>query len=554
MTLVGLSLYDFFLLFSKQNLMTSSQSSTPPKLSRWLQLILIAFLTLGIILRFTNLDQKNYWLDEVATSLRLGGYTIADVSERFYDNQIVTVADLQKYQSPAPDKTIIDTINSLVADDPQHPPLYYIILQLWSKVFGNAPAVLRLVSVIASLLTFPCLYWLCIELSEAIAFRWITLATSSVSLLYILYAQEAREFSLWILTIVLSNIAFFRAMRIGSKSSFTIYAGSLVLGFYTFPLTALVAFGHALYVLVIERAKITRNLIYFFTSAIAGSASFLPWMWFVLNNKKRVSETVAWMYVNRSWQELIDFWSVNFTGVFVHYSKFRLVFLVLFLSLLYLFYRKASKSLFWFVVTSTASSFILFLLADLIFNTSFSSTFRYLWPFMLGTQLYLCYVLSYMINSTHSKGNWLKVAGVLILIGTLALSSYGSVSMVVEYGEQNSTYSAAKLINESESPLVLNYVGDKENLVIGDVGDVFSLSYYVKDTTKFLLYKQPSIPKITEGFSDIYLFYVFHGIASEFEPVNLESITNQGYQVEPVDLAGDEKTIFWKIKPLAKST
>jgi uncharacterized membrane protein len=531
--------------------MTSSQSSTPLKLSRWLQLILIAFLVLGIIMRFTNLDQKNYWLDEVATSLRLGGYTIADVAEKFYDNKIVTVADLQKYQSPDPKKNVIDTINSLVADDPQHPPLYYAILHLWSKVVGNSPALLRLISVVTSLLTFPCLYWLCMELSDAIAFRWITLATTSVSLLHVLYAQEAREFSLWILTIVLSNLAFLRAMRIGTKSSFAIYTGSLVLGFYTFPLTAIVIFGHAVYVLIIEKVKITKNLVYFFTSAIAGSVSFLPWMWFVLTNRQRVSETIAWMIVTRSWQELIDAWGVNFTGVFVHYSKFRLIFLVIFLSLLYPFYRKASKSLFWFVITSIVPSFILFFIADLIFNTSFSSTFRYLWPFLLGTQLYFSYVLSYMINSNHSKGNWLKIAGVLILIGTLALSSYGSFSLVKEYGEQNSTYLASKLINKSESPLVLNYVGDKKNLTIGDVGGVFSLSYFVEDKTKFLLYKQPNTPRIPEGFSDIYLFYPFF---SKSEPVNLESITNQGYQVESVNLLGESKTIFWRIKPLAKST
>jgi len=156
-----------------------------------------------------------------------------------------------------------------------------------------------------------------------------------------------------------------------------------------------------------------------------------------------------------------------------------------------------------------------------------------------------------MINSNHSKGNWLKIAGVLILIGTLALSSYGSFSLVKEYGEQNSTYLASKLINKSESPLVLNYVGDKKNLTIGDVGNVFSLSYFVEDKTKFLLYKQPNTPRIPEGFSDIYLFYPFF---SKSEPVNLESITNQGYQVEPVNLLGESKTIFWRINPLAKST
>ena len=47
----------------------------------WLVVLLIIVVLLGIFFRITNIDQKPYWHDEIYTSLRISGYTSAEVTE-----------------------------------------------------------------------------------------------------------------------------------------------------------------------------------------------------------------------------------------------------------------------------------------------------------------------------------------------------------------------------------------------------------------------------------------------------------------------------------------
>ncbi|NER30255.1 MAG: hypothetical protein F6J89_22180 [Symploca sp. SIO1C4] len=68
----------------------------------------------------------------------------------------------------------------------------------------------------------------------------------AVSPFQVLYAQEAREYSLWTVTILLSTAALLKAMRSPSHSSWGIYTVSLTLGFYKTILSTLVAMGQGI--------------------------------------------------------------------------------------------------------------------------------------------------------------------------------------------------------------------------------------------------------------------------------------------------------------------
>ena len=544
--------------------MLNSQSKSPNRLSRWLKFFIVFVLVIGIFLRFAGLDKKVYWLDEVATSFRLGGYTITEVSQQVYDGKIKAIGDLQKYQKTDPEKNLASTVQSLIVDDSQHTPLYYIMVRLWAELVGNAPALLRILSVAISLLIFPCFYWLCLELSDSVIFSWIVLALTSVSLLHITYAQEAREYSLWIVMILFSSTSFLRALRLQTKLSFGIYTASIILGFYTFPLTGLVLLGQAIYVAVVEKFRLTKTSIYFLISSTIGVLFFLPWIAILLTNSSRVSATTSWMYKNNSLQDLIYIWSVNLTLVLVHYSRFRIFFLILFLYSLYLLYRKSSQRIWLFILTLTAPTLIIFTLSDLFFKTSLSFTPRYLWPFLIGTQLVFAYALSYTIETSNSnenwlKRNWLKTTGILFFTLTLIVSFSVPISSVI--GSNNSQFHlAADIINKSNSPLIVSFINNKKNIAIadigediGDIGDIFSLSYLIQDKTKVLLFKQPNIPEIPKGFSDIFMFYVYKTKVAEKEP-DLQGIINQGYQLEPIVLKEGDKTILWKINMGNKSS
>lgn len=196
------------------------------RISKVLKFFCICILVMGIFVRFNGLDKKIYWLDEVATSFRIAGSTISSVTQQLYTGEILSVSDLQDFQRPHPEKSWLSTIESLIADDAQHPPLYFVIIRFWAEFIGHSPALIRILSVLLSLLIFPCFYWLCLELFNSEIFGWIAISSTSFSLLHLIYAQEAREYSLWIVTILFASAAFLKFVRTKTKLDCSIYTAS----------------------------------------------------------------------------------------------------------------------------------------------------------------------------------------------------------------------------------------------------------------------------------------------------------------------------------------
>ena len=164
----------------------------------------------------------------------------------------------QKYQYPSAETSINDTIETLIEEDSQHPPFYFGALTSWVKFFGNSVAVIRSFSAIISLLTFPCLYWLCQELFRSKWVSWTALALTAISPVHVVYAQEARQYSLWIVTILLSSAILLRAIRQKNKINWFIYAATVALGLYTHLFFGLVAIGQGIYVILTERFKFNK--------------------------------------------------------------------------------------------------------------------------------------------------------------------------------------------------------------------------------------------------------------------------------------------------------
>ncbi len=182
----------------------------------------IALVVLSIVLRFYNLGHKVYWIDETYTSLRISGYREAELVENLYNGQPFPASELQRYQYPTDQRTISDTLNSL-AESPQHPPLYFLLGRVWVKLWGHSEATLRALSATISLLIFPSLYWLCQELlglapnPASHTTTWLAIALVAVSPFHLLYAQEARQYSLWMVLILVASAALLRALRMDGQ-------------------------------------------------------------------------------------------------------------------------------------------------------------------------------------------------------------------------------------------------------------------------------------------------------------------------------------------------
>ena len=190
-----------------------------PSLGKWVRFLIRVILVMGIFFRFANLENKVYWIDEGYTSGRISGYTESEFIQEFGCGQIKEIKSLQKYQRINAEKTVFDTVKGWALEESQLTPLYFVAARFWVKLFGDSIAVTRSLSAVFSVLALPCMYWLCLELFESSVTAWLAVAIIAVSPFQIVYAQEARPYSLFVMLILLSSAVLLRGMRLKTNSS-----------------------------------------------------------------------------------------------------------------------------------------------------------------------------------------------------------------------------------------------------------------------------------------------------------------------------------------------
>lgn len=237
--------------------------------------IFIIIIALGVFFRISNIENKVYWVDEVATSIRASGYTKQEATQNLYKLDVISVKNLQNYQKLTAQKNVIDTFKALIKS-PEHSPLYFVLTRFWVQLFGSSIVATRSLSVVFGLLAIPCVYWLCRELFNLPLVSWIAVALFAVSPFYVAYSQEARPYSLWIVTIFGSNIALLRAIRLNSRQSWFLYTITLIIGFYTSLFSIFVAVGQSIYILILEKFHFTQTLKKYLAAFSLGIISFVP--------------------------------------------------------------------------------------------------------------------------------------------------------------------------------------------------------------------------------------------------------------------------------------
>ncbi|MUL36283.1 glycosyltransferase family 39 protein [Gloeocapsopsis dulcis] len=239
-------------------LYTSKNLTDKLRIPQKILFLVIVLLLIGIFFRFTNLDRKVYWYDETITSLRVAGYRQTEVVQQIFNAKEISVQALQKYQKINLKTTLLATTYSLATEAPQHPPLYFLVARFWTQWLGDSVATMRSLSALISILIFPCLYWLCLELFKTPLFGWIAVALMAVSPFHVLYAQEAREYSLWTVTTLLSSTTLLRAIRLKTKLSWIVYAATIVAGLYSFTFSLFIIIGHSIYIATTEKFRLTK--------------------------------------------------------------------------------------------------------------------------------------------------------------------------------------------------------------------------------------------------------------------------------------------------------
>ncbi|MBE9127200.1 MULTISPECIES: glycosyltransferase family 39 protein [unclassified Coleofasciculus] len=508
-----------------------------------LRAIIVVLLALGVFFRFVNLDQKAYWYDETFTSLQLSGYTAEEVTEQIIDGREIGLEDLNKYQYPAPDseKTVIDTIEGVAKIEPQLTPLYFVMVRYWVQWFGNSVAITRSFSAVVSLLVFPCIYWLCLELFRSPLTGLIAMALMAVSPFHVLYAQEARPYSLWTVTILLSSASLLRAMRLQSIGSWIIYAGTVVLGLYSFLFSALVSIGHGIYILITERFRLSKKLIAYLTTSLAGFLFFVPWIYIVslkaskLANKSQ--EPISLFGYIFKWVRSISLFfadfSLNESSPLVYLIPFSFVLLMVLALVsysIYFLFRNSPERVWLFVLTLIATPALALILPDLIFGGQRSLVTRYLIPTFLGIQLAVAYLFATKLTPTASKlcSQKLWKGGIVVLISIGVLSSVNISQSEVWWNkaDDNIHHTLASIINQAKKPVVISDDW---------FPNVLSFSHQLEPKVRFQLVIEPNIPEIGDDFSDVFLYKPSQNMKTELsKKYTLKNInkTNQVWRID----------------------
>lgn len=484
-----------------------------------LRFLLFVLLVMGIFFRVVNIDRKFYWFDETYTSLRVSGYSGKSVQEQVFNGPAVTSQDLLKYQSINNKNNEIDTIKGLAAEEGQLPPLYFLIARFWAKLFGTSVTAMRSLPAAISLLQFPCAYWLCLELFESPMVGWVAMALISVSPIHVLYAQEARPYSLLTVLTLLSSAVLLRAMRLKTNLQWGIYTAITVVSIYTHLYGLLVLIAHGIYLLIIEKVRLSKTTFsYAIAFAVTLIAGLIWYLTIIYCRPLHANPSLLQPEPKIALTSLMARWIGNSSRIFFDInidamSSFKKMLpaipVILFLLLLvaysiYFVCRHTSQPIYAFILALIIFTSVPLMMGDLILGgRRLSGYARYLIPTYLGLQLAVAYLLTTKITSS-TVNTWRQKFWQLVAIGVFSagvlsctLSSQAEVWWNKGLDQGKFTIPIARIVNQANSPLLITDT---------PIGELIPLSRRLDPKVKILWGDRLKLAQHPKNYSNLFAF------------------------------------------------
>ena len=426
--------------------------------------VIFAALLLCLVLRFSHLDTKPFWYDETMGALRISGYLEEEVAETTTFEQPTTVAELSRFQTTKADSTMADTVRALVVNNPQHPPLYYGLNQVWSASFGDSVAARRGFSAMLSLLSLPFLYGLCRALFPTPAVGLWAILLTAASPLQMLYAQEARQYSLFFLLSVAASMFLVRAQQSCRRSDWTLYSVFLTLGLYTHLFFGFVLVAHLLYIIVLRRGWRAYSLA--LTASLIG---FSPWLWTLAQGWGVVQTTTSHTagdslplsYMAKSWL-------LNLSRCFIDFNaslgeRNQLIALVPLYGMVVICafgiaYRRLPRRVFVFLTLLASVNIAALVIPDLLLGGQRSLVARYFMPSYLAVTMVMAYWLATWIQARRI---WQRRMGIGLAVWLIcgAVGSNVAIAAAPSWWNKSSGYydpQVAQIVNQSQQPVVIS--------------------------------------------------------------------------------------------------
>ena len=452
-------------------------------LPRWLTWLAIGAIVLGCSVRFVGGGLKNYSADEEATSLRTSGVVESDY-EAAVRGRVVTARTIQHFQG-ADAAPVGGIVHALAVDDPQHPPVYYLVEAVVGRLVGHSIAGRRLLGEIIGVLAIFAFYGLCRELDGGgRAWPLVATAFAATSPIGILYAQQAREYTLWGLLFVVSTLLLLRVARRGDAGLWFAYGVSIVVGLYSFLFFAFAIAVHGV-VLVAVRASRANVLRYLATVAVA-FAAFLPWLVNLVERSSTVKATTVWYEVPLpaavyAFKSLFNLGAVFFDAEYA-YAPLVVVLLpiaVLEAAAVVAVLRSRNRALAAFVSASIAFSIVPVVLPDLLLHQSRGTAARYFFPLAFVIEIAVAYAL---VRGFASVRPALRVSSALCIVAVLALGG-------VSWAAQSRAESWWPASDGAPVPEIARIVDERSQsaIVTSDLLFALLISNYVTPDRRFYL-------------------------------------------------------------------
>jgi uncharacterized membrane protein len=179
--------------------------------AHWVRFAAISgILLLGLALRLYGLGNDPLWYDEICSlqSSTGHGYQAAILPLNQLIDPLQQTVDLSNAKP-------VWQIWATAMDHDAHPPLYFIVLRIWRDLLGSGEATVRLLSVIAAVISIGLCAAVGIELFGFVAGCWAAILMA-VAAPEIYFSHEARSYTMfpaWCLLAALSVLRLERATR-----------------------------------------------------------------------------------------------------------------------------------------------------------------------------------------------------------------------------------------------------------------------------------------------------------------------------------------------------
>jgi uncharacterized membrane protein len=504
-------------------------SATDYQVIRWVRAVALLLAVFGCWIRLDGLGSKVVWWDETHTGRAISGSFWGEIVDDVFDGEVHTRDEILVHQFPREDRSVVDTVYVLVWEDPRQTPLYFVLARAWVKMLGSSEEILRGFSAFLGILSFPLAFLLGRELFGRSLEGWIAVALIAVSPLHFVYAQEARQYILWVDLVILSGwlllVASRRTRERGAPAWlwWVLYTGALGLTLITHLLTVLVMAAHFLFTVMSEKFRLSPIVKLTTAALLVVSLFFSRWAWSIFPDS-RGRPWIVWAATDLPFAEWLRRFAGSIARSFVDLPlgivvagvfQRGLVFLMVLFALasVIVLVRSAPRRARLFVILLGLSCSLPMILVDLSSGGWRAAVSRYHLPTTVALELCAAFAIAHLlINKQRSIRLGAAVTAALVLgCGVYSSIFYRQSETWWNKYSASELLAAVKVIDRHPSPLVVVSKSDWEGMFTS-----LALAHAVSDQTGILAVVEPEMPVIPSEYQDVFVWSVSEDMLNRF--------------------------------------